>query len=137
MSVESGYTACQKRDLQIHTDSVHEKIRNYVCEECGHSASRKQHLMLHIEKMHKKEDKKVGIPNEYDKDTTESSFQQKKHLSTNKSCSDVSASSGIANVNLNINDKGNERVTQDNLDLTEGSPTHNEEVKEKNDSQKV
>ena len=38
--------------LQLHTQAIHEKIRNHVCEKCGYAATQKHALKQHIKNVH-------------------------------------------------------------------------------------
>ena len=50
MSVESGYVASQKGELNQHSEAVHKiiRFRNHVCGECEHADSQKGSLEMHI-----------------------------------------------------------------------------------------
>lgn len=45
---ECGRRFCKRRLLQLHRDSVHRKLRPFLCSYCGHRASNQSSLKMHL-----------------------------------------------------------------------------------------
>ena len=46
------YKAAQNSNLKEHVKAVHEKIKNFACEQCDYKAAQKSYLVMHVEAIH-------------------------------------------------------------------------------------
>merc|ERR1712012_835831 len=47
-----NYTAIYNNHLQVHIKAIHEKIKDFSCNDCDYKSSYKQHMRTHVMRVH-------------------------------------------------------------------------------------